>query len=264
MLQVEQIGVRFGGIQALRDLSFTAEPGNVTGLIGPNGAGKTTSFNVVTGLQRPSSGCVRFGGNDITRMSPQRRAKRGIARTYQRLEVFGSLSVRDNVQVAVEVHGGWKARRGARARTAELIEQVGLEEVADVTADLLPTGMARLVEVARALAGRPQLVLFDEVSSGLSVPETERLGELLTSLGRDGVAVLLVEHDMDLVMSVCTQLFVLDFGELICQGSPAVVQADPRVQEAYLGTQPSTTTDTEPAKPATLPATSPLGREATA
>ena len=236
MLQVEQIAVRFGGVKALSDVSFTAESGAVTGLIGPNGAGKTTTFNVVTGLQRPMSGCVRFDGDDITRLSPQKRAKRGIARTYQRLEVFGSLSVRDNVQVAVEVHGGWKARRGARARADALIEQVGLESVADVTADLLPTGMARLVEVARALATNPHLVLLDEVSSGLSGQETERLGELLSALSRDGVAVLLVEHDMDLVMSVCTQLFVLDFGELISHGPPAVVQADPRVQEAYLGT----------------------------
>jgi branched-chain amino acid transport system ATP-binding protein len=235
VLRVDEVSVRFGGVQALDRVSFDVEPGVVTGLIGPNGAGKTTTFNVITGLQRPSAGRLRFDGADITRLSPQARAKRGIARTYQRIEVFGGLSVRDNVRVAVEVSGGRRARRAATARADDLLDLVGLASVAEVGADLLPTGMARLVEVARALAGRPRLLLLDEVSSGLSVPETERLGELLRSLAADGVGVLLVEHDMDLVMSVSSQLFVLDFGQLISAGTPTSVQGDPRVQEAYLG-----------------------------
>lgn len=256
MLQVEEVSVRFGGVQALNRLSLDVRPGAVTGLIGPNGAGKTTTFNVIAGLQRPTTGRVLFAGDDITRLPPQARARGGIARTYQSIEVFGGLSVRDNVQVAVEVHGGWRARRAARVRANELLELVGLGAVAEVTADLLPTGMARLVEVARALASRPRLLLLDEVSSGLSVPETERLGDLLRSLADDGVAVLLVEHDMSLVMSVCAHLLVLDFGRLICQGPPASVQADARVLEAYLGLPPGASLGPAPAE---MP---PAGREA--
>lgn len=241
MLQVDDIVVRFGGIHALQGVSLSVPPGAITGLIGPNGAGKTTMFNVMTGLQRPTGGRVRMGDTDITRAAPHTRARLGLARTYQRLEVFGTLTARENVLVAAEVQRRW-SREGAHASPATvtdaLIERTGLAEVADVPADVLPTGLARLVELARALASRPQVLLLDEPSSGLSVAESRALGDLLLELAGEGIGVLLVEHDMDLVMRVCDQLHVLDFGAAIAAGTPVQIQDDPRVQEAYLGAAP--------------------------
>ncbi len=241
MLRVGDISVRFGGIQALQGVSLDFAPGVVTGLIGPNGAGKTTMFNVMTGLQRATSGHVWLGDTEITSASPQARARLGLARTYQRLEVFGTLTARENVLVAAEVHRGWSRSRtpgGPRAVADELIERTGLSDVADVPADVLPTGLARLVELARALASRPRVLLLDEPSSGLSVTESRVLGDLLLGLADEGIAVLLVEHDMDLVMRICAYLHVLDFGEAIAAGTAAEIQRDPRVQQAYLGAAP--------------------------
>lgn len=241
MLRVSDIAVRFGGIHALQGVSLDFQPGAVTGLIGPNGAGKTTMFNVMTGLQRATAGTVLLEGTDITTSSPQARARLGLARTYQRVELFGTLSVRENVLVAAEVQRGWsRSRSGSspRAVADELIQRTGLAEVADVPADVLPTGMARLVELARALASRPRVLLLDEPSSGLSVTESRALGDLLVELAGEGIAVLLVEHDMDLVMRVCGYLHVLDFGEAIAAGTPEEIRRDPRVQQAYLGAAP--------------------------
>lgn len=236
MLRVEDVSVRFGGVQALQGVSFDVAAGAVTGLIGPNGAGKTTMFNVVTGLQRPDSGRVRLDGRDLTRLRPQARSHLGLARTFQRLELFGTLTARENVLVAAEVAAGLTRRdRSAAEVTDELLHRVGIAEVSDVPSDVLPTGTARLVEVARALATHPRVLLLDEPSSGLSVGESEALGRLLLRLADEGIAVLLVEHDMDLVMTVCSVLHVLDFGELITSGTPAQVRDDRRVQEAYLG-----------------------------
>ena len=234
MLQVDDVTVDFGGIRALDSVSMEVPGGQITGLIGPNGAGKTTIFNVVTGLHRPERGRVVLDGRDVTRLGPKKRAGLGLGRTFQQLELFGSLSARDNVLVALEARGltGRKGRQLADG----LLERLGLAPVADQQADILPTGMARLVELARALACEPKVLLLDEPSSGLDNAEGDRLGELLSELAGLGVAVLLVEHDMGLVMRICSNVFVLDFGRLICSGTPDEVRADPGVQSAYLGT----------------------------
>ena len=234
MLLVEEVTVNFGGLRAIDALDLDVPGGMITGLIGPNGAGKTTAFNVVTGLQRPDGGRVWLDGRDITSVGPSERARLGLGRTFQRLELFGSLSARDNVLVALEsrgVHG-----RRARQLADELLERIGLQSVAGAQADILPTGMARLLELARALACEPKVLLLDEPSSGLGSGDTDRLGDLLSELAGLGVAVLLVEHDMDLVMRVCSKIYVLDFGRLIASGNAAQVSADPLVQAAYLGT----------------------------
>ncbi|MGZ6792293.1 MAG: ABC transporter ATP-binding protein, partial [Mycobacteriales bacterium] len=206
------------------------------GLIGPNGAGKTTLFNVITGLQPPTGGRIVLDGTDITAWPAQKRARHGVARTFQRLEVFGSLSVFDNVLTAAELHRTWAAEpRPPREVATEVLERAGVLGYASAMADAVPTGIARLVELARALALRPRLLLLDEPSSGLSQPETEAFAALLREVAAAGTGVLLVEHDVDLVMGLCDAVHVLDFGQVICSGTPAVVQADARVQQAYLG-----------------------------
>ena len=238
MLRVENVSVRFGGLMALQDVSLHAEAGQVTGLIGPNGAGKTTMFNVITGLQAPTDGRVHIGDEDVTNRKPHHRARLRMARTFQRLEVFGSLTARENIMVAAEIRNGWSdAKEDARAVTAEIIDRVGLRSVADHPVDSMPTGMARLVELGRALAIRPQLLLLDEPGSGLDHHESDGLGDLLLELAAEGMAVLLVEHDVELVMRVSTDIFVLDFGRLIAHGPPAEIQANEDVQAAYLGTE---------------------------
>ncbi len=238
LLAVHDVTVRFAGVVALEAATLAVEPGRVTGLIGPNGAGKTTLFNVVTGLQAPAAGRVVLDGHDITRIKPHQRARRGIARTFQRLEAFGSLTARDNVLVALEMRRRWSPERYAPGPIADaLLEQIGIAEIADVKVELLPTGSARLVEVARALAVAPKVLLLDEPSSGLDNSETRTLGALLMRLAADGLAILLVEHDMGFVMDTCAHIDVLDFGRVIARGSPAEVQANPAVQHAYLGTK---------------------------
>jgi len=210
--------------------------GHVTGLIGPNGAGKTTLFNVITGLQAPNAGRVLLDGDDITTQRPHQRARHGIGRTFQRLETFDTLSVRDNVLVAAEMRHSWSREKfDPGALTDELIARVGLVGVAGERVDTLPTGTARLVEVARALAGKPRVLLLDEPSSGLDATETTALSDLLRDLASDGLAVLLVEHDMSFVMGACENIHVLDFGAIITAGSPIDVQASPEVRAAYLG-----------------------------
>jgi branched-chain amino acid transport system ATP-binding protein len=238
LLEVEDLVVHFGGVTAVDGASFAAEAGKVTGLIGPNGAGKTTCFNVISGLQRPNHGRVRFDGRVITRLPVHRRARRGIGRTFQRLEAFGSLSVRDNVRAAYDIHHGVSAllKPGAGAGDVDaLLERVGIADSADERADSIPTGTARLLELARCLATRPSLLLLDEPSSGLDEAETHAFAELLAGLAAEGRSVLMVEHDMTLVMAVCDAIHVLDFGKVIASGSPLQVRGDRRVQEAYLG-----------------------------
>jgi branched-chain amino acid transport system ATP-binding protein len=237
LLEVTGVTVRFGGVTAVDDANITADGGMITGLIGPNGAGKTTLFNVITGLQPPTAGRIRFRGHDISRSSPNHRAKAGMGRTFQRLEAFGSLTVRENVQVAREIHGGVRGwfGRGNDAVVDELLERVGITRYAAQRADSVPTGVARLLEMARALAIEPRLLLLDEPSSGLDEAETENFGALLRSLAVHSMAILMVEHDMDLVMSVCDVIHVLEFGKVIATGTPAEIRADRTVQAAYLG-----------------------------
>lgn len=244
LLSVEQVSVRFGGVQALQSVDVDVAAGGVTGLIGPNGAGKTTLFDAICGLQPIERGRVVLDGSDVTGVKAHARARLGLARTFQRLELFGSMSARDNIRVAAEVHRSYSRRRGAPsepdgrtpdARADDLVDRVGLRAVADERVDSLPTGQARLVEVGRALAGRPKLLLLDEPSSGLGAAETDRFAALLHDLAGEGLGILLVEHDVDLVMRVCARIHVLDFGRVIAAGAPAEVQQNPLVQAAYLG-----------------------------
>ncbi len=262
LLSVEDVVVQFGGVTAVNHASFTAESGRVTGLIGPNGAGKTTLFNVISGLQRPTRGKVRFNGRSLSSTPVHRRAKRGMGRTFQRLEAFGSLTVRENVRVAHDIHRGLLGLvRPSRGDVDGLLERVGIAAYADERADSIPTGTARLLELARCLAGDPQLLLLDEPSSGQDESETDVFGELVRDLAAEGRGVLMVEHDMDLVMTVCDVIHVLDFGSVIASGTPAEVRGDPAVQKAYLGyshePDDETRTDLQPVEATTtIPAVS--------
>jgi branched-chain amino acid transport system ATP-binding protein len=238
LLSAESITVRFGGLAALHDAHVTVEEGGITGLIGPNGAGKTTLFNVISGLLEPTSGRVVLDGTDITGATPFRRARMGIARTFQKLEAFGSLSARDNVLVAAEQRRAWTRSRShadPHHVADALLERVGIADLGRFMVGTLPTGTARRVELARALATEPRLLLLDEPSSGLNEDETESMASLLRDLASDGLAVLLVEHDMSFVMGSCQQIHVLEFGHVIAAGPPSVIQADAAVQAAYLG-----------------------------
>ena len=237
LLEAHDVTVRFGGNIAVDDVSIGVEPGESTGLIGPNGAGKTTLFNVITGLQKPARGRVFLGNEDITGLPPYRRAQRGLARTFQRLELFLSLSVRDNVRVAGDVRNASRPGRiDVDAEADRVLELTGLTDVAEDDVSDIPTGRARVVEVARALMTRPSVVLLDEPASGQTEQETAAFGRLLQRLAADGLAVCLVEHDVGLVMQVCTTITVLDYGAVIARGTPEQIRVDPAVIDAYLGT----------------------------
>ncbi len=239
LLETTDITVRFGGNLALGDVSIAVEAGTVTGLIGPNGAGKTTLFNVITGLLRPQAGRVLLGGEDVVRLPPYKRARKGLSRTFQRLELFTSLDVRDNVRVAGQIRNAaqFSDRLDVNERADEVIEMVGLTSVAHRDITELPTGTARRVELARCLMTRPQVVLLDEPASGQTESETEEFGDLLRRLAAtDKLAICLVEHDMSLVMQVCSAIHVLDYGRIISVGTPEHVRNDPVVIDAYLGT----------------------------
>jgi len=240
LLEATGIAVRFGGLQALDGVDVGVQPGRITGLIGPNGAGKTTMFNVLTGLVPPLDGRVTFDGTDISRWAPHRRARTGIARTFQRLELFGRMTVEQNLLAAWEsAHRGGGLGRGkqsCRRRVDEVVDLLGLGSLADRFAGQLPTGQGRLVELGRALCTDPRVLLLDEPGSGLDAAETERLCRILEGLVADtDLAVLLVEHDMPLVMRVCQAITVLDFGKCIARGTPEQIRANPVVQAAYLG-----------------------------
>ena len=237
LLEVRGANVRFGGHAAVRDVDLEVDAGIVPGLIGPNGAGKTTTFNVITGLQETVGGRVILDDEDISGLKAHQRARRGIGRTFQRLEVFGSLSARDNILTGAEIRKRWAHDRHAdpQGETDALIDRIGLSSVANERVDAMPTGLARLVELGRALATRPKVLLLDEPASGLDDSESEAFADLLVELASDGMAILMVEHDVQLVMRICSHIHVLDFGAILAVGSPAEIQTNQLVLDAYLG-----------------------------
>jgi branched-chain amino acid transport system ATP-binding protein len=237
VLDVSGVSVRFGGLVAIESVSLAVRRGQIMGLIGPNGAGKTTLFNVIAGIQRPTAGVVRIGGRDISRLPPHKRARLGVGRTFQRLEVFGTLTVRENVLVAAEARRRWDRGVKPEQVTGELLARLHLDTLDEAMVDSLPVGTQRLVELARALACAPRLLLLDEVASGLSAYEAETMAVLLRELAADGLSVLLVEHDMPFVMGLCEHVSMLDHGVIVITGTPAEVQANPDVQAAYLGSR---------------------------
>jgi ABC-type branched-subunit amino acid transport system ATPase component len=246
-LAVVDVSVAFGGNVVLDTVTLTAPTGMITGLIGPNGAGKTTLFNACTGTLQPSRGAIRLGGTDVTALSPARRAQLGLGRTFQRMELFESLTVAQNVALGREsalagshplrhIIGRRSDRRDISEATTAALERCAIAEHAHVPVASLSTGQRRLVELARALAAGRSMLLLDEPSSGLDHHETERFGAILRAVVDDGHAgILLIEHDMDLVMSVCDRLYALDFGTIIAEGTCSEVQTHPAVRRAYLG-----------------------------
>ncbi|HWL65123.1 MAG TPA: ABC transporter ATP-binding protein [Actinomycetota bacterium] len=236
LLQAEGIEVRFGGLHALKGVDLEVEAGGITGLIGPNGAGKTTFFNVVCGLQSPTAGRVLVEGKDVGKLKAHRRARLGIGRTFQRLEVFSSMTVLENVLTGAEIRKSWSRDRSSPREIAqEVLTRLHIEDFAEERADSLPTGLLRIVELGRALATRPRLLLLDEPSSGLNQSESHLLASLLKSEANAGLGVLLVEHHIELVMEVCRDIFVLDFGSILARGTPDEIQNNEAVQRAYLG-----------------------------
>jgi branched-chain amino acid transport system ATP-binding protein len=244
-LHASGITVRFGGLVAVDDVTVEADRGEVVGIIGPNGAGKTTLFGAIAGTVRTERGEVQLGGRDATRWPSHRRARAGLGRTFQRLEVFGSMSVRDNLAYATEAGalGAGPLRLLARSRHRRLdivddvLHQLGLDHVADERAADLPPGTARVLELGRALCAEPDLLLLDEPSSGLDVAETAELaGHIVDAVRTRGLGVVLIEHDMTTVLSICERLYVLDFGRCIADGPTAEVAGLTVVREAYLGT----------------------------
>ena len=249
LLEIETVYKAFGGVQALSDITFALKPGSITGLIGPNGAGKTTLFNLISGIFPADQGEIFFNGNSIKKIKSHKLVGLGISRTFQNVELFESMTVLENILVGQHTRtrcGMWGSilrfpwvmaeEKNARRFAMELLDFVGLHGHADKTSGDLPFGWQRLLEIARALAARPALLLLDEPAAGLNIVETMHLGDLIKKIRNQGVTILLVEHDMSLTMEISDWIVVLDQGKKIAQGTPRTVQANEAVIAAYLGT----------------------------
>jgi branched-chain amino acid transport system ATP-binding protein len=248
MLRLEGITKVFGGLIALEEVSFSVEDGTITGIIGPNGAGKTTLFNIVSGIYPQNSGNVYLGGKNISRFAPEKLARLGLVRTFQNVELFGQMTVLENVMVglhtksksgilscAFKLPGHIREEKYIRERGLQWLEFTGMVELAEVKAGNLPFGKGRLLEIARALALEPRMILMDEPAAGLNSHETIGLAALIRRIRESGVTVVLVEHDMDLVMDVCDAVVVLNLGRKLAEGTPREIQENTAVITAYLG-----------------------------
>lgn len=246
MLKVENLNKHFGGVHAVKDLSFYAEKNKISSIIGPNGAGKTTAFNLLTGVFECDSGSIKYNGNDITRLTMYEIAKLGIKRTFQNLQIFSNMTVLDNVVTGMHL----KSRSGfvrsilnmnkkeesrLKDEAFEYLKILGLEKYASYQATSLPIGILRQMEIIRALASSPDLILMDEPAAGLNPFETDELADKIKAIGSMGITILLIEHDMNLVMRISNNVLVLNFGEKIAEGTPDEIQKNPEVIKAYLG-----------------------------
>ena len=248
VLEADGLGISFGGVKAVDGVSFRAEAGRILAIIGPNGAGKTTLFNMVSGVYLPKAGTVRLGGEDVTGMEPQVLAARGLSRSFQNLQIFFRMTAAENVMVGRHRHEARgvlahllslpsvaRQNRATRAKALELLDVVGLRAQADIPAGSLPYGALKRLEIARALATEPKVLLLDEPAAGCNPVETEELDRVIQQIAQSGVAVVLVEHDMKLVMKISSRILVLDHGRPLTEGTPAEVRAHPDVIRAYLG-----------------------------
>jgi branched-chain amino acid transport system ATP-binding protein len=248
MLKVEGVTQVFGGITALSEVTFSVTAGEIKGVIGPNGAGKTTLFNIVTGIYRQTAGDVYLGGEKVSFLPPEKLARLGMVRTFQNVELFGRMSVLENVMLGLhtksssgilscsfKLPGHLKEERRIREAAMSCLEFAGIDDLASTTADNLPFGKGRLLEIARAMALTPKIILLDEPAAGLNSRETLELGRLIGKIRDKGVTVVLVEHDMDLVMDICDSIMVLNLGKKLAEGTPREIQENPAVVTAYLG-----------------------------
>ncbi|MDT1062099.1 ABC transporter ATP-binding protein [Paracoccus sp. CPCC 101403] len=250
LLQIERLGIAFGGLRAVHDVSFSVEPGEIVSVIGPNGAGKTTLFNMISGVYRPGSGRVRLKGEDVTGMEPYLLAARGMSRTFQNLQIFQNMTVLENAMAGFHLRergpvladllnlpSSRRRSRMAEEGARELLARVGLDRAADREAGNLSYGSLKRLEIARALAMNPAVLLLDEPAAGCNAVETEEIDHLIAEVAKSGVAILLVEHDMKMVMRISNHIVVLDHGEKIAEGPPEQVSRNPAVIAAYLGTE---------------------------